>query len=393
MNVLVVSEPGVDGVFRYVDTLCHFLWEQGIGVHLAYSDLRAGDRLQTLVSEVVAHGGRTLNLRTANRPALADRRAFGALLNLAREVRPDVIHTHSSKAGVLGRALRFCGIRAVQFYHPHAYVGMRPHGGRFDAIYNLIESVMGRIANTIVVSADEAAFARERLKIPSSRLHLIPNGVDLDAFSPVGGEERRQLRAKFGLPENTLVLGCMGRASEQKDPVTLYRAFAQAAATRPIALLHVGRGELDGVLDDLVRESGMSGSIFRVPYTATPADLYRAVDGFILTSRYEGLSLAVLEALAANLPMILSDAPGNRDLFAQPLSHGWRAAPGDVAGFAAAIAAWHDRMQAAGEPINHRRIAREHFDVHDQCGAVLQLYRTFAGGTVGPEVSGCSART
>jgi glycosyltransferase involved in cell wall biosynthesis len=232
MNVLVVSEPGVDGVFRYVDTLCHFLWEQGIGVHLAYSDRRSGDRLQALVSEVTAHGGRTLNLKTANRPELADRRAFGALLNLAREVRPDVIHTHSSKAGFLGRALRLCGIRAVQCYHPHAYVGMRPHGGRFDVIYNLIESVMGRIANTIVVSADEAAFARNRLRIPSSRLHLIPNGVDLDAFSPVPAAERKRLRQQFGLPEGTLVLGCMGRSSEQKDPVTLYRAFARAAAER-----------------------------------------------------------------------------------------------------------------------------------------------------------------
>ena len=379
MNVLVVSEPGVDGVFRYVDTLCHFLWEQGIGVHLAYSDRRAGDRLQTLVAEVESHGGRTLNLRTANRPALADSRAFGALLSLAREVQPDVIHTHSSKAGFLGRALRFCGIRAAQCYHPHAYVGMRPHAGRFDSIYNFIEGVMGRVANTIVVSADEAAFARDRLRIPSSRLHFIPNGVDVDAFSPATAAERKKLRRKFGLPEGVLVLGCMGRSSEQKDPVTLYRAFARAAAERPMALLHVGRGELDGVLDDIVRETGIGHSIFRVPSTATPSEFYRAVDGFILTSRYEGFSLAVLEALAANLPLILSDAPGNRDLIAQPLSHGWHAQPGDVEGFARQIVAWHDRMRSGGGPINHRRIACEQFDVHQRCGAVVQLYRELTG--------------
>lgn len=376
MNVLVVSEPGVDGVFRYVDTLCHFLWDQGIGVHLAYSDRRAGDRLRALVSEVDAHGGRTLNLRTANRPALADSRAFGSLLALARQIRPDVIHTHSSKAGFLGRALRFCGIKAVQCYHPHAYVGMRPHAGRFDMIYNLIEGVMGRIANTIVVSADEAAFARNRLRIPPSRLHLIPNGVDLETFSPVSGEERERLRAKFGLPSNTLVLGFMGRASEQKDPVTLYRAFIQAAAQRPIALLHVGRGELDGVLDDIIRDSDVSGSIFRVPYTATPVEFYRAVDGFILTSRYEGLSLALLEALAANLPLILSDAPGNRDLFAQPLSHCWHAAPGDIDGFARSIVAWHDESKTEARPVNHRQIAREQFDVRERYAAVVKLYES-----------------
>jgi glycosyltransferase involved in cell wall biosynthesis len=379
MNVLVISEPGVDGVFRYVDTLCHFLWGQGIGVHLAYSDRRAGDQLTKLVHEVSARRGRTLNLRTANRPEPADGPAFAALLALTREVRPDVIHTHSSKAGFLGRMLRVCGVRAVQCYHPHAYVGMRPNGGRFDGIYNVIEGIMGRLAHSIVVSADEAAFARDRLRIPASRLHLIHNGVDLDVFSPAPAEERRVLREKLGVPQDALILGCMGRSSAQKDPVTLYRAFAHAAKVRPIALLHVGQGELDGVLDELVREAGLGAVIFRRPYTSTPADFYRAVDGFILTSRYEGFSLAALEAMAVNLPLILSDAPGNRDLFVQPLSHGWRAAPGDVEAFADRIVEWHDRARNGALLINHRQIAREHFDVHDRCGAVLRLYRQLMG--------------
>jgi glycosyltransferase involved in cell wall biosynthesis len=380
MNVLVVSEPGVDGVFRYVETLCHHLWHEGIGVHLAYSDRRGSARLHELVAEVAERGGRTLNLHTANRPALADGRALRDLFHLAREVRPDVIHTHSSKAGALGRLLRLGGIRAVQCYHPHAYVGMRPQHGRFDAIYNVIEGVLGRIANTIVVSADEAAFARQRLRIPASRLHLIPNGVDLDLFSPASAAEKARLRAEFGLPADTLVLGCMGRASEQKDPITLYRAFAKAAAKRPVALLHVGKGELDGTLDQIVSESGLGGAVFRLPSTSAPVSFYRALDGFILTSRYEGLSLAVLEALAVNLPLILSDAPGNRDLFLQPLSHGWRAAAGDVDGFAHAIVDWHDRLRAGtSTPVNHRRIAREHFDVRERCGAVVRLYRALVG--------------
>src|SRR5687767_12927744 len=169
MNVLLVTEPGVDGVFRYVDTLCRYLWEQNVGVHLAYSDRRGSDRLFNLVAEVSERGGRTLNLHTANRPEMADGGALRSLFQLTREIRPDVIHSHSSKAGFLGRALRFGGVQAVQCYHPHAYVGMRPNPGRFDTVYNLIEGMLGRVANTIVVSSGEAAFARQRLKIPSSR--------------------------------------------------------------------------------------------------------------------------------------------------------------------------------------------------------------------------------
>src|SRR5581483_7327228 len=333
MKVLVISEPTVDGVFRYVESLCHFLIERGVEVHFAYSDRRTSDRLPPLVAWVEQHGGLTLNLRTSNRPSFSDWSAFRALRKLVRTVKPDVIHSHSSKAGFLARALVFTGIRTVQFYHPHAYVGMRPEPGRLDPFYNLIEAALGRLAFTINVSPTEKSFALDRLKIPSRRLFVSPNGVDTEVFAPAPPEEKRRLREELGLPLDQPVLGVMGRASMQKDPVTLYRAFARAAARRPITLFHVGTGELDAELDHLVISMGLEGSVVRRNYMSTPADFYRAVDGFILTSRYEGFSLAVLEALAADLPVILSDAPGNRDLFAQPFSHLWKAAPGDVEGF------------------------------------------------------------
>ena len=74
-----------------------------------------------------------------------------------------------------------------------------------------------------------------------------------------------------------------------------------------------------------------------------------------------------------NLPLILSEAPGNRDLLNLPLSHVWHATPGDVDGFSRAIAAWCDRL-AQPAPINHRWIARTHFDAREKCGEVLALY-------------------
>ncbi|HWA08589.1 MAG TPA: glycosyltransferase family 4 protein [Opitutaceae bacterium] len=379
MKVLLVTEPGVDGVFRYVEALCHYLDGEGVGVNLAYSDRRGSDRLPKLVAWVEQRGGRTTNLRTGNHPAPADFRAFWSLLRLAREVRPDVVHSHSSKAGVLARLLPLGGIRAVQFYHPHAYVGMRPKRAALDPLYNLVEAVLGRTAHTISVSSDERAFACERLKIPPERVNLLHNGVDTEIFSPAGPEEKRRLRAELGLPPEGTVLGFMGRASAQKDPVTLYRAFARAAADRPVILFHIGRGELDPQLERLVAELGLGDRIIRRPYMSRPADFYRVVDGFILTSRYEGFSLAALEALSADLPLILSEAPGITDLLARSLSHAWKAAPGDVDGFARGITAWHDRL-AAGTPPNHRLIARSQFDLREKNGAVLALYRKAVSG-------------
>ncbi len=377
MTVLIVSEPGVDGVFRYVDGLCRYLTGCGTAVHLAYSDRRGSDRLFRLVAHVVEHGGATLNLRTGNRPAAADGPALVALARLTRAVRPDVIHSHSSKAGALARPLVLAGCPAVQVYQPHAYVGMRPRGGRWDGAYNAVERVLGRIAYTITCSTGERSFAVQRLKIPAERIFHVPHCVDTDVFRPASQAEKFGLRKAFGLPPSARVLGFMGRSTAQKDPRTLYLAFARAAANDPsLALFHVGKGELDPALDALARELRLADRIFRRPYLSTPAEFYRVVDGAVLPSRYEGFSLVALEALAADLPLILSDAAGNADLLAEPLSHAWKASPGDVAGFADGIAAWARDLDAR-RPINHRELARTRYRNPRHYETILGLYRSW----------------
>jgi glycosyltransferase involved in cell wall biosynthesis len=111
---------------------------------------------------------------------------------------------------------------------------------------------------------------------------------------------------------------------------------------------------------------------------ATPVDFYRAVDGFVLTSIYEGMSLAVLEAMACDLPLILSDAPGNREFSRLPLSHLHTAPVGDVAAFTRAIGDWSVGQWAAAKPSNHRTVAIEQFDSRRSFGRVLSLYRKIA---------------
>lgn len=374
MNVLVVSEPGVDGVFRYVENLCHHLVESHVQVHFAYSDRRGCDRLKDLVSFVEDHHGETLNLHVANRPSLADWKAARDLRKLALKVQPDVIHSHSSKAGALARALSFSGIRSAQVYQPHAYVGMRPKPGRFDRVYNSIEAFLGKVACTITCSLGEWRFATEILKIPETLLFGVRHGVDTETFRPISPEEKRTLRRRLGLPLDAKILGFIGRSSDQKDPVTLYRAFASAAQSdRRLVLFHVGQGELDERLKQETRELGITDRVYRKAYMGMPADFYQAVDGFILTSVYEGFSLSAVEALAADLPMILSDSAGNQDMLALPLSHAWSAHPGEVLGFSAAIREWAEALPV-GSRINHREIALSQFQTRSQMEAILGLY-------------------
>lgn len=372
MKVLLVSEPGVDGVFRFVESLAHFLVAQHVEVHLAYSNRRGSDRLQHLVGFVEAHGGRTFNLATGNGPAFSDLRAFQGLRRLVRLVQPDIIHSHSSKAGVLARALKACGVDIPQVYQPHAYAGMRPQSGITRHFYDSVERVLGRWSTTINISSAEFAYALGRLKLPVGRAVWLTNGIDTDHFRPATPEEKIALRQRLGLPPRARVLGVMGRAAQQKDPLTTYRAFADALITDPnLVLLHVGRGELDPEIDRFIADHNLQQCIIRIPYLSTPVDFYRAIDGFILTSLYEGMSLAALEALACDLPLIVSDAPGNSELSKLPLSHLWLAPIGDVAAFSRAILEW-----AAGRstPSTHRTCATWHFDSQQTYRNILAVY-------------------
>ena len=395
MTVLVISEPGIDGVFRYVEGLVDHLLGHGIAVHLAYSDVRSGEALRRLVARVENEGGRALNLRVGNRPCLDDLRALISLRAFVREIRPDLVHCHSAKAGGLGRALPFLGVAGVPIvYQPHAYIGMRPSRGRFDFTYDAVERLLGRWSTTITCSYDEQRYALHRLRISPARAPLVANGVDTNRFFPPTPERRNELRAAFGLPADALVLGTMCRSSFQKDPVTLYGAFALAARRDPrLVLFHVGQGELDAELDRIVEENGLAGRIVRLPYHPRPAEFYQAIDGFALTSRYEGFSLALLEALASDLPLILSEAPGNGDLLHRPLSHLWHAPVGDVAAFSAAISDWAaERGSSRRAACNHREIARDFYDQSRAYSRVVGIYGRLLPAGALPEASPAYAR-
>lgn len=374
MRVLLVSEPGVDGVFRHVEALAAFLLAQGHGVDLAYSDVRGSDRLKQLVIDLEAAGGQTLNLRVGNGPGLHD---LGALMRLRRfvmQTRPEVIHAHSSKAGALVRAMRFLGVTQPLFYTPHAYFGLAGKGGLKSFVFNGVEALLGRIGTTMNLSVGEMAFARETLHLPQSALRLVANPVDTHRFFPAQAQRQRKLKLALGVPEDAVLLGSVGRLAFQKDPLTLYRAFSVALKNCPqLWLYHLGDGELTAECEALALELGITHRIVRQRYLSEPLAFYQALDAMILTSRYEGLSFAVLEALACDLPLILSEVPGNQDFVQMGLSHCWSAGKEDAAGLGAAIERWA-QDHTAGRVSNHREIAEQRFSQSACFGALVHEY-------------------
>lgn len=372
MKILLVVEPGIDGVFRHIESYTRFLWEKGHIVHLAYSSVRGCDALHAFVKKVSEQGGETLDLRVSNAPCLADLSAFFRLWRLAKKITPDVIHGHSSKAGVLTRALRLISMKEPIFYTPHGYYGMGTGNRISKFIFNFVETIFGKIGTTINISSDEFLFAQEKLGI--SQATIAHNPVNSDIFTPTDSEEKKQKREQLNITHNALVLGFMGRLSFGKDPQTLYHAIAPVMKQHSHLILYrVGKGELDQQLENLAADFGIKNRIIRQPYLNDPSIFYQIIDAMITTTRHEGFSLVVLESLSCNLPMIISEAPGMTDIRHAGLSHCWTAKVGDVEGFTCAIQNWIDDVPRQ-RPINHRSIAIERFSIEKCYGAVLNEY-------------------
>ncbi len=315
-RLLIVCEPGRDGVFIHVRDLISHINEHHpeVVIDLAYSSKRGSDALEQLVKEVESRGGKTADMHTGNAPQPADLRACREIIRLVREGRPQVVHAHSSKAGGLCRLLRLLwpGFPPV-VYTPNAYFGLSANKSLVTFLFNTAERLLGSIGLTINSSTDEREFALHTLRLSPSRLILIHNGVDLNQNRRANVEEKNAARKEFGLPENIPVIVSIGRQSFQKNYEPLYVAMDRILSTPnpPFFFAHAGAGseELGATLSLEARRSFKS-----FHFIAAIERFLQSADAFILTSRYEGLSLSVLDSTACGLKLFLTRVLGNRCL-------------------------------------------------------------------------------
>ena len=172
LRILMVSEPGVDGVFAIVDAITRQIFRDHpeISVDLAFSSQRTGPALQTLIREIELRDGRTIDLNIGNAPSPSDFRALWQLVSFTRKRGHQLVHAHSSKAGALTRIARLVAPFPRVLYTPHAYYGMPKLGTPKETLFNLVERILGQIGTSICCSEDERDFAAGILKIPPGHL-------------------------------------------------------------------------------------------------------------------------------------------------------------------------------------------------------------------------------
>ncbi|MGI5171309.1 glycosyltransferase [Spirillospora sp. CA-253888] len=324
LSVLHVSQPTHGGVAVYV-------------VQAVREQIRRGWRVAVacpaegeLAADLAAAGIEHLPWRARRSPGpgmLGEALELGAAIG---RFDPDVVHLHSSKAGLVGRLPLVARNRRVIF-QPHGWSWLAAGGAQGRASL-LWERAAARRADALVCVGQGELDQGRRAGVRGAA-HLIRNGVDRRRFHRMDAGARTAARAELGLPEDAPVAVCVGRVTRQKGQDVLLDAWPRIRARCPRAVLAlVG----DGDAVDRLRERSEAGVMF-VPAVADTRRWLAASTVMVLPSRWEGLPLTALEALAAGRSLVATGIPGLAEVVTP--GTGALVAVEDPAGLAEAVAA------------------------------------------------------
>jgi len=269
---------------------------------------------------------------------LDDLVALWKLWRLFRATRPEVVHTHTAKAGTLGRlAAWLAGVPIrVHTFHGHVFHGY--FGGFKTFLFLTVERILARLTTKVVaISPRQADDLRRYLRVPAERITVIPLGLDLDRFVEADAEAERQgFRRSIGAGSE-VVVAMVGRLTAIKNHALAIRALARLSGTLPAFLLViVGGGEEEPALRNLVARLGLEKSVRFLGWRRDLEAVYYGSDVVALSSDNEGTPVCLIEALACGRPVVATTVGGVPDLLEEGRL-GILVPPRDEAAFADAL--------------------------------------------------------
>jgi glycosyltransferase involved in cell wall biosynthesis len=363
IRVLHVSQPGDGGAGRVVADLARDQLARGFAVAVAATpEGELADAVETM-------GARLAAWRAARQPGPSTVGETRALARIVAAERPDLVHLHSSKAGLAGRlALRG---RVPTLFQPHSW-SFEPLRGPLRRAAILWER-RAAAWTTALVCVSEGERERGEAEGIRARYRVIPNGVDLEAFAEAGPEERKAARVRLGLADGPVAV-CIARLCRQKGQDVLVEAWPAVRARVPEArLVLVGGGpataELRAVASAAVELVGPRDDV---------VDWLAAADLVVAPSRWEGMSLALLEAMASGRSVVATDVPGVHEALGDEA--GAVVAPEAVAELADAVAArLSDPALAEAEGAAGRKRAERQHDLRTTHDRIADLYADVLG--------------
>ena len=304
-----------------------------------------------------------------------DLRALASLTRLVRRGGFDIVHTHTSKAGAIGRVAALLGGRPPLVHQPHGHLFYGYHGRIGTALVILAERLLAPLASRQIALSWRGAEEHlcRRIGRPGD-FTVVRSGIDLRPYRRARAR-RAECRRRWSLSPQDFVVGTLCRLEPVKGAEELLDAFILAAAASPRLRLVIGG---DGPLRSrLLQRAGAAGVAERVAIDGSwlrPDELLPALDLFVLASRNEGMGRALVEAMAVGLPVVGTAVGGIPEVLEEG-GAGILVPPGDSQGLAAAISrmASDDRLAARyGRRARGRAVA---FGAGRMNHALLNLYQ------------------
>jgi glycosyltransferase involved in cell wall biosynthesis len=237
-----------------------------------------------------------------------DCKAFFEILKVIRKIKPDVLHTHTSKAGFIGRiAGRIAGVN-VAVHMPHGHIFYGYFSSIKTRLFIFLEKIAALFTYRILTltEIEKLDYIREKIA-RAEKIATIPCGIDIDRYSL----SHRTVRNEFGIPAGLPVIGWVGRVESVKGCEYFLRACHLIKKEMPEArYLIVGEGPLKGEMEELARKLDVSEEVIFAGYRTDMPEIMNSIDLLLHTPLNEGLGRVLLEAMVCEKPVVAADVGG-----------------------------------------------------------------------------------
>lgn len=295
--------------------------------------------------------------------------------NFKRE-KYDIVHTHSSKTGVLGRvAAKLAGVPCI-IHTVHGFAFESAKRSYVRLLYRILERIGAKCSTKIIcLHEDDKKICQTILKISSDKIEVIPNGVDVEKYTPC--ESKAQCKKNIsGVDDESIVYTMVGRLWPQKNPMYFAEVAKYIISNNllPNAIfVIVGDGELATELKKYITRD-TAKKILLLGWRDDIHDILKASDVFVLPSRWEGMPLAILEAQSTGLPCIVSNINGNKTLVTHGVD-GYLIELNDINTFITAVLDINKDGQYDKMSKECRKKVLKHYDINLRIKRIEKIYR------------------
>lgn len=308
-KIVLIAEAMEKGVGKHIiDLYLNLKTQPDIEVYVLYGKKRISENYQKILEQ-------DENFEIQNfqdKIGIKDIKAIIEIKKILKSIKPDVVHCHSSKAGLVGRiAAKLSNVKKI-IYSPHAYYFLK-----FDEksikrkIFLIAEKILSKFFTTVTITTskgEDKTFEKYNIDKFKKKI-LIEHGIKDLNFTKI---EREEERKKYGIKNTDIVIGAMARFEEQKDPVGTFFIMQKILKQNSnVKCIFWGSGTLFEKIKKL--NDKLNNKIILPGETDVPEKSLNVLDIYLTASLYEGLPYTLLASLALGLPIIASNVDGNKD--------------------------------------------------------------------------------